>query len=170
MKWAYSSISVIDVHETSDHELVGALNHYVIFFFFVFVITAITLSLSIWDTFTFLQALRGILDSGYNLPFPDGLLINGRGANGYTFTVDQGALKLQPSLLGFSISSLFHCLLYASCFMSLTHVVLHDCIWGPLSPHSFSIKGFWFFGNFFLLFILTKVAQFNEEFSLSVLA
>ncbi|XXG46847.1 hypothetical protein AAC387_Pa02g1587 [Persea americana] len=35
-------------------------------------------------------ALRYILDSGNNLPFPDGLLINGRGANGYTFTVDQG--------------------------------------------------------------------------------
>ncbi|XP_058095062.1 L-ascorbate oxidase homolog [Magnolia sinica] len=35
-------------------------------------------------------ALRGILDSGHDLPFPDGLLINGRGANGFTFTVDQG--------------------------------------------------------------------------------
>lgn len=35
-------------------------------------------------------ALRATLDNGYNLPFPDGLLINGRGANGFTFTVDQG--------------------------------------------------------------------------------
>ncbi|XP_043692634.1 L-ascorbate oxidase homolog [Telopea speciosissima] len=34
--------------------------------------------------------LQGILDSGHDLPFPDGLLINGRGWNGYTFTVDQG--------------------------------------------------------------------------------
>ncbi|OVA03392.1 Multicopper oxidase [Macleaya cordata] len=34
--------------------------------------------------------LRAILDRGHNLPFPDGLLINGRGWNGYTFTVDQG--------------------------------------------------------------------------------
>ncbi|KAF5472769.1 hypothetical protein F2P56_009461 [Juglans regia] len=34
--------------------------------------------------------LRRLLDSGRNLPFPDGLLINGRGWNGYTFTVDQG--------------------------------------------------------------------------------
>ncbi|KAK9151709.1 hypothetical protein Syun_010018 [Stephania yunnanensis] len=34
--------------------------------------------------------LKAILDSGSNLPFPDGLLINGRGANGYTFTVEQG--------------------------------------------------------------------------------
>ncbi|XWS69855.1 hypothetical protein CRYUN_Cryun04dG0214000 [Craigia yunnanensis] len=34
--------------------------------------------------------LKAILDSGSDLPFPDGLLINGRGANGYTFAVDQG--------------------------------------------------------------------------------
>ncbi|KAF8409581.1 hypothetical protein HHK36_005659 [Tetracentron sinense] len=34
--------------------------------------------------------LKYILDSGHNLPFPDGLLINGRGWNGNTFTVDQG--------------------------------------------------------------------------------
>nr|XP_033511081.1 L-ascorbate oxidase homolog [Nicotiana tomentosiformis] len=34
--------------------------------------------------------LKAILDSGHDLPFPDGLLISGRGSNGYTFTVDQG--------------------------------------------------------------------------------
>ncbi|KAL8144658.1 hypothetical protein AgCh_003013 [Apium graveolens] len=34
--------------------------------------------------------LKSILDSGSNLPFPDGLIINGRSANSYTFTVDQG--------------------------------------------------------------------------------
>ncbi|KAH1074506.1 hypothetical protein J1N35_026834 [Gossypium stocksii] len=34
--------------------------------------------------------LKAILDSGHDLPLPDGLIINGRGANGYTFTVDQG--------------------------------------------------------------------------------
>ncbi|KAF5950066.1 hypothetical protein HYC85_012059 [Camellia sinensis] len=34
--------------------------------------------------------LKAILDGGNNLPFPDGLLINGRGSNGFTFTVDQG--------------------------------------------------------------------------------
>ncbi|KAL9384764.1 hypothetical protein Peur_021774 [Populus x canadensis] len=34
--------------------------------------------------------LKAILDGGSDLPFPDGLLINGRGSNGYTFTVDQG--------------------------------------------------------------------------------
>ncbi|KAJ4980503.1 hypothetical protein NE237_031340 [Protea cynaroides] len=34
--------------------------------------------------------LQAILDGGNNLPFADGLLINGRGWNGYTFTVDQG--------------------------------------------------------------------------------
>ncbi|XP_027086191.1 L-ascorbate oxidase homolog [Coffea arabica] len=36
------------------------------------------------------RQLRYILDSGHSLPFPDGLLINGRGWNGYTFTVEQG--------------------------------------------------------------------------------
>lgn len=34
--------------------------------------------------------LKAILDGGNDLPFPDGLLINGRGSNGFTFTVDQG--------------------------------------------------------------------------------
>ncbi|MCD7464374.1 hypothetical protein HAX54_052588 [Datura stramonium] len=34
--------------------------------------------------------LKAILDGGHDVPFPDGLLINGRGSNGYTFTVDQG--------------------------------------------------------------------------------
>lgn len=34
--------------------------------------------------------LKSILDGGNNLPFPDGLLINGRSANSYTFTVDPG--------------------------------------------------------------------------------
>ncbi|XP_028762988.1 L-ascorbate oxidase homolog [Neltuma alba] len=36
------------------------------------------------------RRLRRLLENGHNLPFPDGLLINGRGWNGYTFTVDQG--------------------------------------------------------------------------------
>uniref|UniRef100_A0A1D1XNU0 L-ascorbate oxidase n=1 Tax=Anthurium amnicola TaxID=1678845 RepID=A0A1D1XNU0_9ARAE len=34
--------------------------------------------------------LKAMLDSGRNLPFPDAILINGRGMNGNTFTVDQG--------------------------------------------------------------------------------
>ncbi|XP_047310176.1 L-ascorbate oxidase homolog [Impatiens glandulifera] len=34
--------------------------------------------------------LKLILDAGHNLPSPDGLIINGRGWNGYTFIVDQG--------------------------------------------------------------------------------
>lgn len=38
----------------------------------------------------FLQDLRAILDSGSDLPFPDGLIINGRGSNANTFPVDQG--------------------------------------------------------------------------------
>jgi hypothetical protein len=40
-----------------------------------------------------LQDLKGILDSGNDLPFPDGLLINGQGWNGNKFTVDQGKLS-----------------------------------------------------------------------------
>ncbi|KAG5094416.1 hypothetical protein JHK84_050004 [Glycine max] len=35
--------------------------------------------------------LRRLLENGHNLPFPDGLLINGRGWNGNTLTVDQGS-------------------------------------------------------------------------------
>ncbi|XP_061336923.1 L-ascorbate oxidase homolog [Gastrolobium bilobum] len=34
--------------------------------------------------------LKRILDNGHDLPFPHGLLINGRGWNAVTFTVDQG--------------------------------------------------------------------------------
>lgn len=34
--------------------------------------------------------LKATLDGGSNLPLPDGLLINGRGSNGHTFTVEQG--------------------------------------------------------------------------------
>ncbi|CAI9783921.1 unnamed protein product [Fraxinus pennsylvanica] len=37
------------------------------------------------------RQLTYFLDTSHNLPFPDGLLINGRGWNGYTFTVDQGS-------------------------------------------------------------------------------
>ncbi|KAL5715398.1 hypothetical protein ACHQM5_017225 [Ranunculus cassubicifolius] len=36
------------------------------------------------------RQLKAILDGGHNLPLPDGLLINGRGWNGYTFNVNQG--------------------------------------------------------------------------------
>ncbi|KAL9269372.1 L-ascorbate oxidase-like protein [Drosera capensis] len=34
--------------------------------------------------------LKAILDGGNDLPIPDGLLINDRGSNGFTFPVDQG--------------------------------------------------------------------------------
>ncbi|XP_068336793.1 L-ascorbate oxidase homolog [Pyrus communis] len=45
--------------------------------------------------------LKAILDGGNNLPFPDGLLINGRGSNGFTFTVDQGkTYRLRISNVG----------------------------------------------------------------------
>ncbi|CAL9060303.1 L-ascorbate oxidase homolog [Musa acuminata AAA Group] len=36
------------------------------------------------------STLKYVLDSGRDLPFPDGVLINGRGWNGNTFTVQQG--------------------------------------------------------------------------------
>lgn len=49
--------------------------------------------------------LRRLLDSGHNLPFPDGLLINGRGWNGYAFTVDQGkTYRLRISNVGLTTS------------------------------------------------------------------
>lgn len=49
--------------------------------------------------------LKGILDAGHDLPFPDGLLINGRGSNSFTFTVDQGkTYRLRISNVGISTS------------------------------------------------------------------
>ncbi|PHT66690.1 L-ascorbate oxidase -like protein [Capsicum annuum] len=45
--------------------------------------------------------LRAILDRGHKLPFPDGILINGRGPNGATFTVDRGnTYRLRISNVG----------------------------------------------------------------------
>ncbi|KAL5778310.1 hypothetical protein ACOSP7_011236 [Xanthoceras sorbifolium] len=45
--------------------------------------------------------LKGILDSGRKLPFPDGILINGRGPNGYSLTVEQGkTYRLRISNVG----------------------------------------------------------------------
>ncbi|KAK9755638.1 hypothetical protein RND81_01G040100 [Saponaria officinalis] len=49
--------------------------------------------------------LKAILDSGSNLPFPDGLLINGHGSNGVTFTVDQGkTYRFRISNVGIALS------------------------------------------------------------------
>ncbi|KVH88987.1 hypothetical protein Ccrd_024224 [Cynara cardunculus var. scolymus] len=51
------------------------------------------------------QDLKAILDGGSDLPFPDGLLINGRGSNGFTFNVDQGkTYRLRISNVGMSTS------------------------------------------------------------------
>ncbi|CAA2959860.1 L-ascorbate oxidase homolog [Olea europaea subsp. europaea] len=45
--------------------------------------------------------LRAILDAGKKLPFPDGVLINGRGLNGAFFTVEQGkTYRLRISNVG----------------------------------------------------------------------
>ncbi|KAK8604476.1 hypothetical protein V6N13_099418 [Hibiscus sabdariffa] len=52
------------------------------------------------------QDLKAILDSGRELPFPDGLVINGRGANRYTFTVDQADTPLKLADY-FNISGVF---------------------------------------------------------------
>lgn len=46
-----------------------------------------------------MQDLRAILDGGSDLPFPDGIIINGRGSNAYAFTVDQGIVQLQALCL-----------------------------------------------------------------------
>ncbi|CAN6702000.1 unnamed protein product [Malus baccata var. baccata] len=49
--------------------------------------------------------LKAILDGGNNLPIPDGLLVNGRGSNGFTFTVDQGkTYRLRISNVGLTTS------------------------------------------------------------------
>ncbi|KAI9200566.1 hypothetical protein LWI28_009919 [Acer negundo] len=45
--------------------------------------------------------LKGILDGGRKLPFPDGILINGRGPTGYYLTVEQGkTYRLRISNVG----------------------------------------------------------------------
>ncbi|XP_044475545.1 L-ascorbate oxidase homolog [Mangifera indica] len=45
--------------------------------------------------------LKAILDGGNQLPFPDGILINGRGSNGYSLTVEQGkTYRLRISNVG----------------------------------------------------------------------
>ncbi|KAL8264526.1 hypothetical protein R6Q59_022656 [Mikania micrantha] len=49
--------------------------------------------------------LKAILDNGHDLPFPDGILINGRGSNGYTFNVDQGkTYRFRVSNVGLTTS------------------------------------------------------------------
>ncbi|KAL4585534.1 hypothetical protein LXL04_010156 [Taraxacum kok-saghyz] len=49
--------------------------------------------------------LKAILDGGHDLPFPDGLLINGRGSNGLTITVYQGrTYRLRISNVGLTTS------------------------------------------------------------------
>ncbi|XP_050149672.1 L-ascorbate oxidase homolog [Malus sylvestris] len=47
------------------------------------------------------KVLKAILDRGHRLPFPDGVLINGRGASGTTFTFEQGkTYRLRISNVG----------------------------------------------------------------------
>lgn len=42
----------------------------------------------------FQQVLKAVLDSGRRLSFPDGMLINGRGPTGASFTVEKGLFNL----------------------------------------------------------------------------
>lgn len=42
------------------------------------------------DSFAFVQTLKAHLDGGKKLPFPDGILINGRGPNQFSLTFEQG--------------------------------------------------------------------------------
>jgi hypothetical protein len=42
-----------------------------------------------------MQNLTAILDRGKKLPFPDGILINGRGPGGAYFNVEQGTISFQ---------------------------------------------------------------------------
>uniref|UniRef100_A0A6N2L8U3 Uncharacterized protein n=1 Tax=Salix viminalis TaxID=40686 RepID=A0A6N2L8U3_SALVM len=44
------------------------------------------------EDFTAMHDLKAVLDGGRKLPFPDGILINGRGGNGYYLTVEQAEL------------------------------------------------------------------------------
>jgi len=57
-----------------------------------FISLSLMIEIQIYLLFEFrcIQDLKTILDGGRKLPFPDGILINGRGPNGVTFTVEQG--------------------------------------------------------------------------------
>ncbi|KAK1381999.1 hypothetical protein POM88_019734 [Heracleum sosnowskyi] len=53
--------------------------------------------------------LKAPLDSGRKLPFPDGILINGRGPNGVSFNVEQGkTYRLRISNVGLQHFSILH--------------------------------------------------------------
>lgn len=65
----------------------------------------------------FPQKLKAILDNGRKLPFPDGVLINGRGPNGVSFNVEQGILS--NSFLSVSLICYNNCFKYT--YLSLNH-------------------------------------------------
>lgn len=60
------------------------------------------------------QDLKDILDRGNKLPFPDGILINGRGPNGYYLTVEQGIYPMVKPKLIFSCLSqyIINCIIH----------------------------------------------------------
>lgn len=80
-----------------------------------------------------MQDLRATLDNGHDLPFPDGLIINGRGSNGYTFTVDQGTRfrsKINTFVELISFSSRCASCYLESYFSSCYHgrILAHACL------------------------------------------
>ncbi|KAK8625228.1 hypothetical protein V6N13_090103 [Hibiscus sabdariffa] len=55
-----------------------------------------------------LGKLKARLDGGHKLPFPDGILINGRGPNGAFFTVEQAILLAGVFACGISEGRVSH--------------------------------------------------------------
>lgn len=69
-----------------------------------------------------LQTLQAILDRGKKLHFPDGILINGRGPNGVSFTVEQGDASLTLICNQFSLCVCMVLLLPYLIILSLSHL------------------------------------------------
>lgn len=57
---------------------------------FVFVLMICSDTYRLLFELPFMQYLKSILDRNHKLPFVDGILINGQGRNGASFTVEQG--------------------------------------------------------------------------------
>ncbi|KAE9452742.1 hypothetical protein C3L33_15376, partial [Rhododendron williamsianum] len=104
-KLAASSISPL-LHSKRPPELLAALKSIAALEFqFLSLLPLVTIPYSLETGSREVTGLKWILDGGHNLPFPDGLLINGRGWNGYTFAVDQGkTYRFRISNVGTSTS------------------------------------------------------------------
>lgn len=87
-----------------------------------------------------MQTLKARLDRGKKLPFPDGILINGRGPNGVSFNVEQG-IQFSPSNLSVNkkqriilIHDLFCYVVYHSCPQQERLIGLEYQTWGCNTP------------------------------------